>query len=228
MGNGGGQAKGLNTPGANMKMVGSLEKQGRQKKSHQSGTQAKRASIVQRQRQAIPERNDLDDPEVGSFSGFKHQAKGLPPAPRPSLPHSSFHTSRALHTHPVDDFFRHVHTSRKQDSRDVPPPYDDLPEYPTTATEPVTLAMYLFRFGFLFPPFWIMGVIILLCLCAPTPADTPGAWLPEKPAAERMLILERMPTVELKLARRCFYAFLGLLLLIIATAVGLTFWFGTP
>jgi hypothetical protein len=55
-------------------------------------------------------------------------------------------------TNPVDDFFGLARTSsRTYDSRsehDVPPSYVDAPEYTLRATEPVTLAMYLFKFGF--------------------------------------------------------------------------------
>ncbi|KAJ7116442.1 hypothetical protein C8R44DRAFT_879812 [Mycena epipterygia] len=130
-------------------------------------------------------------------------------------------------TNPVDDFFGLALTStRTHDSRsDVPPPYGDAPEYTMRATEPVTLAMYLFKFGFLFPPFWIMGVIILLSpLRAPAPANTPGAWLPEKTDAERQLIIQRMRTVELKWARRCLYALLALIHIVIAVVIGVVTW----
>ncbi|KAJ7510441.1 hypothetical protein B0H11DRAFT_1790701 [Mycena galericulata] len=131
-------------------------------------------------------------------------------------------------TSPVDDFFGLARSSsRTRDSRcsDVLPQYIDAPEYTTRATEPVTLAMYLFKFGFLFPPFWIMGVIILLSpLRAPPPANTPGAWLPEKTDAERQLIIKRMRTVELKWARRCLYALLALIHLIIAVVIGIVTW----
>ncbi|KAJ7163999.1 hypothetical protein C8R43DRAFT_858133, partial [Mycena crocata] len=130
-------------------------------------------------------------------------------------------------TNPIDDFFGLALTStRTRDSRlEVPPPYVDAPEYTMRAAEPVTLAMYLFKFGFLFPPFWIMGVIILLSpLRAPAPANTPGAWLPEKTDAERQFIIKRMRTVELKWARRCLYALLALVHVIIAIVIGVVAW----
>ncbi|KAK7032819.1 hypothetical protein R3P38DRAFT_2919063 [Favolaschia claudopus] len=132
-------------------------------------------------------------------------------------------------TNPVDDFFGLARTSSRiydsRSERDVPPPYVDAPEYIFRAAEPVTLASYLFKFGFLFPPFWILGVIILLSpLRAPAPSHTPGAWLPEKTDAERQLIIKRMRTVELKWARRCLYALLTLIHLIIAVVVGLVTW----
>lgn len=57
---------------------------------------------------------------------------------------------------PVDDFFGYTlsasrtHESRHdQSNAEVLPPYvDDLPPYTRTAPEPVTLAMFLFKFGF--------------------------------------------------------------------------------
>jgi hypothetical protein len=74
------------------------------------------------------------------------------------------HTARAVAAHPADDFFGYAASSRTRDSRhdddsrqslagDVPPPYAaeaaiPLPEYTVHAPEPVTLAMYLFKFGF--------------------------------------------------------------------------------
>lgn len=70
-----------------------------------------------------------------------------------------------------------------------------------------------------------MGVIILLSpLRAPTPANTPGAWLPEKTDAERQLIIKRMRTVELKWARRCLYALLALIHIVIAVVIGVITW----
>ncbi|KAF7375214.1 hypothetical protein MSAN_00408000 [Mycena sanguinolenta] len=132
-------------------------------------------------------------------------------------------------TNPVDDFFGLARSSsRTWDSRsqcDELPAYVDAPEYTLRAQEPVTLAMYLFKFGFLFPPFWILGVIILLSpLRAPAPANTPGAWLPEKTDAERQVILNRMRTTELKWARRCLYALLALVHIIIAIVIGVVAW----
>lgn len=71
------------------------------------------------------------------------------------------HTSRAVSQPALDDFFGYSNPPRTHDSRhddrqslvDVPPPYAaeaaiPLPEYALHAPEPVTLAMYLFKFGF--------------------------------------------------------------------------------
>ncbi|KAJ7086171.1 hypothetical protein B0H15DRAFT_782274 [Mycena belliarum] len=140
-------------------------------------------------------------------------------------------------TNPVDDFFGYsLASSRTRDSRHdqrmsaaestlAPPPYIDAPEYTTRPKEPVTLAMFLFKFGFIFPPFWLMGLFILLSPLRAPPAATPSAaWLPEKTDAERQVIIDRMRAAELKWARRCLYALLVFVLsvAIIAVAVWAT------
>ncbi|KAJ7650728.1 hypothetical protein FB45DRAFT_731590 [Roridomyces roridus] len=128
-------------------------------------------------------------------------------------------------TNAVDDFFgtRLPCTSRFSD---VPPAYDgtEYVAYRMRGTEPATLAMYLFKFGFLFPPFWLVGVFILFSPLRAPNTITPGAWLPEKTETERVLILRRLRTVELKWARRCLYALLALIHIIIAVVVGVVLW----
>ncbi|KAJ7163929.1 hypothetical protein C8R43DRAFT_258210 [Mycena crocata] len=135
-------------------------------------------------------------------------------------------------TNPIDDFFGYtLASSRTRESRHdhrrisvaesvAPPPYVEAPEYTQRPREPVTLAMFLFKFGFLFPPFWIMGVIILLSPLRAPPVDTPStAWLPEKTEAERQVIIDRMRTAELKWAKRCLYALVAFVLIVAVTAV---------
>ena len=85
-------------------------------------------------------------------------ATALPSAPIPVLTHEARTPAWiACPIDPMDDFFGYtLSTSRTQDSRhdenntEVLPPYVEeshLPEY-TPYAEPVTLAMYLFKFGF--------------------------------------------------------------------------------
>ncbi|KAF9530678.1 hypothetical protein CPB83DRAFT_738531, partial [Crepidotus variabilis] len=109
------------------------------------------------------------------------------------------------------------HDDRRQSLADVPPAYDEeaaipLPEYTLHAPEPVTLAMYLFKFGFLFPLFWFFGAFILLSPLRepPTASDSAPSWMPEKTEEERQRIIADIREVELKWARRCLYAFLTL------------------
>jgi len=123
-----------------------------------------------------------------------------------------------------------------------PPSYAEeaaipLPEYTLHAPEPVTLAMYLFKFGFLFPPFWFFGSIILLSPLREPPftptfdssdpdleseTSTTPAWMPEKTAEERQKIIADIRRVELKWARRCLFAFITFVLLV--TTASVTAW----
>ncbi|KAF9049497.1 hypothetical protein BDZ89DRAFT_1057382 [Hymenopellis radicata] len=96
------------------------------------------------------------------------------------------------------------------------------PQY-SVKDEPVTLAMYLFKFGFLFPPFWIMGVFILFSpLRAPPVSAAAGEWLPEKTDAEKQMVIDGMRRAETKWARRCLVALLALVLA--SLVVGLATW----
>ena len=81
-----------------------------------------------------------------------------PSAPMPVLTHQIWTPSQVLFPiDPMDDFFGYTlsstrtHNSRHDENNtEVPPPYveeSNLPEY-TPYAEPVTLAMYLFKFGF--------------------------------------------------------------------------------
>ncbi|KAJ7880973.1 hypothetical protein B0H14DRAFT_3857839 [Mycena olivaceomarginata] len=130
------------------------------------------------------------------------------PAPSAAAIHLERSSSVHSTTNPVDDFFGYSLTSsRTRDSRHdrrisvaeslAPPPYMDAPEYTEHAREPVTLAMYLFKFGFLFPPFWIFGIVILLSPLRAPPAATPSA-------------------------ARCLYALVTLVL--VAAIIGVAVW----
>ncbi|GJE86446.1 hypothetical protein PsYK624_025260 [Phanerochaete sordida] len=98
------------------------------------------------------------------------------------------------------------HTSRPDD---VPPPYSesvDLPTY-TSVAEPPTLAMYLFKFGFLCPVLWLAGVSILLFPLAAPPQN----WEPTKTEAEREELLGLLRRTEIKWAKRCHNALFSLI-----------------
>ncbi|KAJ8095698.1 hypothetical protein PM082_022956 [Marasmius tenuissimus] len=108
----------------------------------------------------------------------------------------------------------------------APPPYVEPPEY-TKSAEPITLAKYLFKFGFLFPPFWILGALILISpLRAPdediNDPTSPHAWLPEKTEAEKAAVISHLRKAELKWAWRCLFALLVVTLF--GVAAGVTIW----
>lgn len=105
--------------------------------------------------------------------------------------------------------------------RHVPPPYlregefEKLPAYtacpcPSTNDEPITLARYLFVYGFFLPIFWIVGIALIFSPLRPTPD-----WETGKSEEERQRLLARMRVLELKWAKRCLYAMVALLVLIV-------------
>ncbi|KAG5652180.1 hypothetical protein H0H81_005979 [Sphagnurus paluster] len=148
-------------------------------------------------------------------------------APTPVLTYTTRTPSSAAHERdPLDSFFGYnFSASRTHESRhdEVLPAYvEDLPPtYTLKAPEPLTLARYLFMFGFLFPPFWIMGAWILWSpLRAPSDETDPEAWMPEKTEAERKHILEGMRRVEVRWALRCLWAIVILSLVAIGAGVG--------
>ncbi|KAH9835301.1 uncharacterized protein C8Q71DRAFT_858945 [Rhodofomes roseus] len=158
----------------------------------------------------------------------------------PTPPAARLHTPRTRPsdveegTNAIDDFFG-ASSSRSprgtQDSRhdavslpvhhdsdsDAPPPYSysaQPPAYTRYAEHP-TLAMYLFKFGFLFPLFWIAGALILV-----SPLRAPEDWELSKTEAERQELIESMRGTEVKWAKRCLVAFsvLALVVLIVVLA----------
>ncbi|KAL0060500.1 hypothetical protein AAF712_012733 [Marasmius tenuissimus] len=108
----------------------------------------------------------------------------------------------------------------------APPPYVEPPEY-TKSAEPITLAKYLFKFGFLFPLFWVMGAFILITpLRAPdedvTDPTSPHAWLPEKTEAEKAAVISHLRKAEVKWAWRCLFALL--IVTFFGVTAGVTIW----
>jgi len=74
--------------------------------------------------------------------------------------------------------------------------------------------MYLFKFGFLFPLFWLAGIFILV-----SPLQAPENWEPTKTEAEREELIQLMRRTEKKWATRCFAAFSLFLVIAIAVAI---------
>ncbi|KAI6145733.1 hypothetical protein EDD17DRAFT_1495438 [Pisolithus thermaeus] len=137
---------------------------------------------------------------------------------------------------PIDDFFGVTRLRATRESRhdtypsvsrasgviptdgEAPPPYVDgieLPAYTVASSEPPTLAMYLFKFGFLFPPFWILGAIILL-----SPLHAPAEFEPAKPEAERQELIGMIRETEIRWAKRCAWSLL-ILVLVLAMMAGI-------
>jgi len=123
--------------------------------------------------------------------------------------------------------------------RHAPPPYlhegvfEKLPVYtacpsPGANNEPKILTRYLFLYGFctfivtknltryetdfpsVFPVFWIVGIALIFSPLRPTPE-----WETGKSEEEREKLLAEMRVSELKWAKRCLYAMVALLILIV-------------
>ncbi|VDC07433.1 unnamed protein product [Peniophora sp. CBMAI 1063] len=102
---------------------------------------------------------------------------------------------------------------------------EELPTYAQSASadlergdgeerEPVTLAQYLFKFGFLFPLLWFLSFIILL-----SPLSAPTDWEANKTPAQRARMLQRMRASEVRWARRSLLAATTLTAVIAAIVV---------
>ncbi|TBU31349.1 hypothetical protein BD311DRAFT_716535 [Dichomitus squalens] len=162
----------------------------------------------------------------------------LPP-PRPARTNTPRTIRVSVHeetaTNAIDDFFgasRSSNTSptgtrdsRHDESRlsvsleDVPPPYEhsesmEPPMYTAVADQP-TLAMYLFKFGFLFPLFWVAGALILL-----SPLSAPPDWELTKSTIEREELILSMRRTEVKWARRCAAALSVFVVVALALVLG--------
>ncbi|KAH9923307.1 hypothetical protein B0H21DRAFT_781481 [Amylocystis lapponica] len=172
---------------------------------------------------------------VGSYEQLPSTALPLPPSARAHVPRA--HSSDGGDgTDPLDDFFGIVHSSRpfpgtldsRHDAAVTPVHDDDLPPYSCASEPPAyddvaehpTLAMYLFKLGFLFPLFWLAGALIVL-----SPLHAPEGWEPFKTEAERQELIERMRQTELKWGKRCL---LALSILASAVLVVLTAFFVRP
>ncbi|KAI1791213.1 hypothetical protein LXA43DRAFT_1012874 [Ganoderma leucocontextum] len=102
----------------------------------------------------------------------------------------------------------------------LPPPYEHSispPAYTQVSDQP-TLAMYLFKFGFLFPLFWVAGALILL-----SPLSAPADWEESKPELERQELIASMRLTEVKWARRCLIALAVFVLVVVALVFSVLF-----
>ncbi|KAH7334538.1 hypothetical protein B0J17DRAFT_720929 [Rhizoctonia solani] len=112
-----------------------------------------------------------------------------------------------------------------------PPYYQPAPSY-ETVEDPVTLASYLFKYGFVFPLFWLVGAFIIIsdlhhesCSESYLEAQPPSPTAP-KNIYELQLKREEMALLrlaELKWAWRCAYAFgiwFSFVLILLAVLIG--------
>lgn len=93
-----------------------------------------------------------------------------------------------------------------------------LPTYEEKPKEPTTLARFMFIYGFVFPPFWLVGLIILTSELHPT-----AEWAVGKTEEEKIRLMQEMRMTEVKWAKRCVYALITLITVIFAIVVAAVF-----
>ncbi|THH16023.1 hypothetical protein EUX98_g9369 [Antrodiella citrinella] len=144
---------------------------------------------------------DTTDP-IDQFFGVTRTARG---------------TQNSRHDTPARPVFFADDVEEAEEGEVAPPPYADSSELPSYAAvaEPPTLAMYLFKFGFLFPLFWFAGIIVLL-----SPLSAPENWEPTKTEAERQELVELLRRTEQKWAKRCLWASI-ILAVVVAVITGI-------
>ncbi|KAG8753895.1 hypothetical protein FRC14_005642 [Serendipita sp. 396] len=135
-------------------------------------------------------------------------------------PTSSFGSSKGLRPTPASLDLGRFSFSSAPETLVAPPPY--LREYDEESRVPGygeeqevhTMARSLFKYGFMFPPFWLLGALILIIPLTPDPS-----WYSTKSAEQVEAILQAMRVAERRWAWRCAIAF-GILLLLIFIVVG--------
>lgn len=156
------------------------------------------------------------------------------PNPPPSVYHSAARasTSDVLYTIPsnaFDSFFGSIRDRSSFSSTRAPSPTSTLPPpyspYGTSAApdvyanqEPPTLARFFFLYGFIFFPFWILGILILVSPLRPTPD-----WEDGKTELEREQLLKLLRSTEKKWGYRCLSAFLVLAVAVIILAINIRY-----
>ncbi|KAL4071540.1 hypothetical protein V8B97DRAFT_400376 [Scleroderma yunnanense] len=158
-------------------------------------------------------------------SGASSTSPILPPPP--AVPH----TRQQLQEDALTDFFggrgQRVRAQQQQQQprqprqHRAPPPYspdwdgEKLPTYTQSDSEPNTVARQMFKYGFLFPLFWVIGVYFLVA-----PMRVSPDWEQDKTEEEKEKILSDLRQTEAKWAKRCLWAlvsfFLCMILIIVA------------
>ncbi|KAG2126259.1 uncharacterized protein EDB93DRAFT_1156452 [Suillus bovinus] len=144
---------------------------------------------------------------------------------QPLAPPQAHYSSMQLQDDMFSQFFGAKPHRTRVLERHVPPPYlregefEKLPvrtAYPSPDADnkPIILTRYLFSYGFFFPIFWIVGIAIIFSPLRPTPE-----WGMGKSEEERQRLLAEMRVSELKWAKRCLYAMIALLVLVIIVLV---------
>ncbi|KAG8780015.1 hypothetical protein FRC12_023574 [Ceratobasidium sp. 428] len=150
--------------------------------------------------------------EMDNFFGYSSPKKPKPAATKKS--------SRGQ-----DEMYTHTRSSSNSQGTLTPPPYE-VPDHLAPTPKPMTIAKHLFQFGFLFPPFWVIGACILWSPLRADPNPNPEpTTLPKdieagyaSPAYQKAELGVARKT-ELVYARRCLIAAITFLVLVVIVIV---------
>ncbi|KDQ52370.1 hypothetical protein JAAARDRAFT_138904 [Jaapia argillacea MUCL 33604] len=150
-------------------------------------------------------------------------APDLPPTTPVVTPPPQAHYSLLQHQHDLISEFFGGRVERLHRDNAAPPPYapttdvEKLPPYEAKSPlDETPMTKYMFMYGFAFPLFWIMGVVILR-----SPLQLTSDWHPEKPEEERREMMEKMREVEMVWAKRCLWALVALVAIILVIVLAI-------
>ena len=125
-----------------------------------------------------------------------------------------------LHRTPVMENLNHPHTKHmyKQSLQLLPASCSSMDSVRIFSRYLPLDFKFNFLSGLVFPPFWIMGIIILCSTLRPTPD-----WEAGKTEDEKIRLLAEMRTAEVKWAKRCIYALLTLITVIVIIVLTVVF-----
>ncbi|KDN40559.1 hypothetical protein RSAG8_08031, partial [Rhizoctonia solani AG-8 WAC10335] len=170
--------------------------------------------------------------QVISIESESEEAPLMPPTPQDAV----FSNIVPARTSEVEELaqalvamgFISADQAQAQAEPEAPPFYQPAPSY-ETVEDPITLASYLFKYGFVFPLFWLVGAFIIISdlhhessslsyLESQPPSPTAPKDVYELQLKREEMALLRL--AELKWAWRCAYAFaIWSALIIVALAV---------
>ncbi|KAH7909996.1 hypothetical protein BJ138DRAFT_1066079 [Hygrophoropsis aurantiaca] len=161
-----------------------------------------RESVAQVQNHATTS----SDPAVRTNSSNAESGEPLSPPSPISPPPAAYYSPTQIQERMIIEFFG-GRSQRTRTREPAPPAYsqegdcEKLPTYDECTTEPVTLARYLFVYGFFFPVFWLVGITIIF-----SPLRVSPGWESDKTEEEKQQLLSEMRATELKWAKRCLLA----------------------
>ncbi|KAG9094690.1 hypothetical protein FS749_012007 [Ceratobasidium sp. UAMH 11750] len=145
---------------------------------------------------------------VGEIDNFFGAPASAVKKPKPAVPKRSSRGQGELY----------AHAKGSSQGTLAPPPYE-VPAHLAPTPKPTTVARYLFLYGFLFPPFWVIGACILLSPLAAAEPQPSSEKDIEASAGYQKAELGVARKTELVYARRCLIAAITFLALVVIVIV---------